>query len=124
MIGGLNTAVHYIVFLFLFRVSGFHYIVASAIGYCAGITNSYFFNRRWTFRSEETRKGVEFGKFTLVNVASIAVNLGVLRYCVGQLLMRPEIGQIVAIGFSMVTNFLGNKFWTFRKLKDRCCIGS
>lgn len=122
MIGGLNTAVHYLIFLVLFRFVGIYYIAASAIGYCAGITNSYFFNRRWTFRSEETRQGGEFGKFTLVNVASVAVNLWVLQYCVGQLMMRPEFGQIGAIGFSMVTNFIGNKFWTFRKMKEKYCV--
>jgi putative flippase GtrA len=122
MVGVLNTAVQYLLFLFLYRVAGMNYIVASAIGYCAGITNSYLWNRVWTFHSEESRKGLEFGKFILVNAVSMAVNLGILRYSVKHLEMRPEIGQIIAIAFSMAANFIGNKFWTFRKMKARYCI--
>jgi putative flippase GtrA len=113
MIGLVNTGIHYGVFLLLFRPFGFHYLLASSIGYCAGLINSFILNKRLTFRTMGTRTDIEFAKFVLVNVLALATNLGALKVFVSLIHLIPEVGQVFAIGFSIVINFLGNKIWTF-----------
>ena len=114
-VGVLNTAVQYSVFYGLLHVIRINYLMASAVGYCVGLTNSYMFNRKWTFSGfNSPNMDIEFIKFVTVNVAALAINLGSLRCCVSILHLRPEIGQIIAIPLSTTVNFLGNKFWTFR----------
>ena len=115
-IGFLNTMIHYGVFLLLFRLAGVHYLLASSIGYCAGLINSFILNKTLTFRTKGTRTGIEFVKFVLVNVLALGANLLVLKFSVLFLDLIPELGQIFAIGFSIVINFLGNKIWTFRPI--------
>ena len=113
LIGFLNTSLHYGIFFILLRFQGIHYLVASTIGYCVGMINSFILNKKWTFRTTEVRKDIEFVKFVLVNLAALLVNIGSLKYFVCIVDIRPEFGQIFGISLSMTTNFLGNKFWTF-----------
>jgi putative flippase GtrA len=84
------------------------------IGYCAGVINSYILNKLWTFQTKGTRKDVEFAKFAVINVFSLSINVGAIKFFVALVGMRPELGQVIAIGFALVVNFLGNKLWTFR----------
>ena len=113
LIGVLNTLIHYAIFIFLYRIINMNYIVASGVGYFIGMANSYFMNRRWTFLSSNYIPP-EFTKFILVNVCSMSTNLIILKVTVTNIGLIPEIGQIVAIIFSIGVNFFGNKYWTFR----------
>jgi putative flippase GtrA len=88
-------------------------MVASGIGYMAGLLNSYIVNRRWTFGSNQ-KKITEFSKFLMVNLVALTTNLVTLNISFVSFHIRPEIGQIIAICFSTGVNFTGNKYWTFR----------
>ena len=114
VVGGLNTAIHYGVFLALFRFLGVHYLLSSTVGYCCGIVNSFVWNKLWTFQVRGTRKDIEFAKFVAVNLVSLLINLGSLKIFVTNFGIQPEIGQVFAIGLAIMVNFLGNKLWTFR----------
>jgi putative flippase GtrA len=116
LVGVLNTGIHYATFYVLFAFFGVHYLYASVIGYLAGLINSYFLNRGWTFQAGAKKKSLEFTQFVLVNLIALGVNLAVLELFVGFGGIRPEVAQIFAILFSLTANFLGNKFWTFRSV--------
>lgn len=119
LIGLLNTGIHYSIFLFLYRVFGVYYLAASVVGYCAGLINSYIMNKKWTFRTTGVRVHIEFVKFIMVNLISLFVNLAALKYAVDHIGIIPEVGQIIAIVFSTIVNFLGNKLWTFHQMNKR-----
>lgn len=115
LIGLLNTAVHYCVFLLLFRGVGVPMLLASAIGYASGVANSYFMNRRWTFRIAAPPSKIEFLRFALVNLISLSVNLAALEFLTSVIGVTPEVGQIAAIAASLVVNFIGNKKWALAR---------
>lgn len=114
LIGLLNTLVHYLTFIILFKLAGIHMLVASSIGYMLGIINSFFLNRKWTFQVKGNNWRVEAFKFFVVNAFSLAINLLLLETLVKYLYLRPELSQILAIAGSLVVNFWGNKMWTFK----------
>ncbi len=118
LVGVLNTAIHYAVFYGLLNLAGIHYLVASTIGYLAGLTNSYLLNRSWTFKSRQDNRASEMAKFFLVNVFSLGANLVALKTGVSLMGLSPEIAQLFAIVFSLVVNFAGNRFWTFRDARS------
>jgi putative flippase GtrA len=115
LVGLLNTAIHYGVFFCLYRFMGVHHLIASGIGFCFAVTNSYLINKYWTFKSRASDVRREFTKFLIVNLLSLSVNLASMAILVELLSIHPPIAQFVAIGFTLLVNFLGNKFWTFRK---------
>ena len=113
-VGVVNTAVHFGVFMLLLRVFDVPVLAASTVGYAAGVANSYFMNRLWTFAVTTRVNGLEFGRFVLVNLVALALNLVVLQYLTTVIGLSPEVSQVLAIGVSLVANFAGNKWWAFR----------
>ncbi|MBB6091636.1 putative flippase GtrA [Povalibacter uvarum] len=118
LIGVINTAVHFVVFVLLLRVFGVPMLAASAIGYCAGVANSYVMNRLWTFKVTTRANSKEFLRFAAVNVVSLGINLLVLKYLTESAGLGPEVAQIGAIGASLVANFAGNKWWAFAGARE------
>lgn len=113
VVGVLNSAIQYLVFLFLYSFTGTQYLIASIIGYVAGMTNSYILNRRWTFGSRNQKRLTELSRFVAVNLISLGVNLGLLFLLVSIGNMAPQLAQVVAIVGSTLVNFVLNKLWTF-----------
>lgn len=118
LVGVLNTLVHYLVFLLLFRLVGVPMMAASAIGYMTGVLNSFFVNRKWTFKVSGDSSGSELVKFFTVNVVSLGVNLAALYVVSTWLGVLPEIAQVMAIFCTLVVNFSGNKWWTFKSVAN------
>lgn len=114
MVGVANTAVHYCVFLLLLHAFSVPALIASGIGYCAGVANSYVLNKTFTFRQSGAANGVEFARFALINGVSLGINLGVMKLVLTTTTLRPEFAQIVAIGASLLANFAGSRWWVFR----------
>ncbi len=115
LVGVVNSAIQYSVFLVLFRAVSTPMLLASSIGYLCGVINSYFMNRRWTFKMAHKGHGLEFGRFCVVNGLALAANLLSLKMLVEIGGLAPEIAQVLAIGISVLVNFTGNKWWTFKK---------
>ena len=118
VVGVLNSAIQYVVFLFLYSFTGTQYLLASIIGYIAGMTNSYVLNRRWTFRSRNQKRLSELSRFVIVNLISLGVNLGLLFLLVSSGVMVPQWAQVLAIVGSTLVNFVLNKVWTFAHSND------
>ena len=66
------------------------------------------------FKMKNKRNVPEAARFLITNIVALAVNLLLMKIFVETLSIIPEVSQVLAIFGSMVTNFLGNKFWTFR----------
>jgi len=115
LVGVLNSAIQYLIFLFLYSLIGTQYLLASIIGYIAGMINSYILNRRWTFGSRSQKLLTELGRFVAVNLISLGVNLGLLFLLVSTGVMAPQWAQVLAIAGSTLVNFVLNKFWTFAR---------
>ena len=76
LIGLLNTAIHYGIFIALYEFFGAYHLFASGIGFCFAVTNSYVINKHWTFKSKGSDVRQEFIKFLIVNLISLSINLG------------------------------------------------
>jgi putative flippase GtrA len=114
IVGCLNTGISYFIFLALYKIFDVHYLAASVLAYSGGLLNSFILNKKWTFGAEGSLIQVQFVKFILVNSIALILNLVTLKLLVEDIGMIPEIAQIVAIGFSTMANFVGNKVWTFQ----------
>ena len=114
LVGLLNTAIHYGIFYVTYEYMGLYHLLASTIGFCFAVTNSYLINKHWTFKTRGANVHHEFAKFIIVNLVTLSINLGSMAILVEQCGMDPRIAQLASIGLTLSINFLGNKFWTFR----------
>lgn len=126
IVGGLNTFLDFAVFNFLIASSG----IAAGLGldffkgisFLVAVTNSYFWNKYWTFESK-TKKELEFIQFVVIGAIGLFLNIGALSLIVNSIgapgavspTLWANIGALVATAASLMWNFLGYKFIVFRK---------
>ncbi len=88
--GLLNSCLSYSVFFALYRLVGVHYVPASALGYSAGIVNSFLLNRAYTFKATGPVQPMVF-RFALVTAYGIGTNLTSLHLLVTVFRLAPEV---------------------------------
>ncbi|PJE58155.1 MAG: hypothetical protein COU81_02185 [Candidatus Portnoybacteria bacterium CG10_big_fil_rev_8_21_14_0_10_36_7] len=128
-VGLLNTFLDIGVFnvlILLLNISqeDYRFSYFKSISFLTASTNSYFWNRYWSF-SEKRANGVdkkaEFAKFITVSVIVFIVNLGISTYIFKVFspswLSTKEwatVSAIFGVIFSMIANFVGYKFIVFK----------
>lgn len=126
-IGLMNTAIGLGTTLSCLHFFGIDYFMANLIGYTLGLINSYFMNRRFTFKNKE-KISQTLWKFLVVFVFSYfsgvfggKLSAFFLEFVFSQKIFDffsfDTIASILGIGFYTLVNYLGNLFFTFRKIE-------
>ncbi|MDD5489340.1 MAG: GtrA family protein [Candidatus Moranbacteria bacterium] len=104
--------------------SGSFYTIFKIISFTFAVTNSYIWNKIWTFKKTDTKEtGKEFGQFLMISVIGLILNAviaSVLVNVVGPLggikvKTWASVSAAVASICVMAWNFIGYKFWVFKK---------
>ena len=114
VVGFFSTIFNYIVFLTFFSTI-FNYLLSSSIGYIAGLISGFIFNKKWTFQFRDQTNSTEVIKYIIVYFLSLVLSLYVLNILVDNMEIDARIANIFVIILTTVTNFLGLKFYVFRK---------
>ncbi|TSC74795.1 MAG: family 2 glycosyl transferase [Parcubacteria group bacterium Gr01-1014_30] len=128
LVGALNTLLDLGVLNFLMWSSGVYtgvfFVLFKGTSFLAAATNSYFWNKHWTF---ERRNGVfterEYVKFLTIAAVGLLVNVGtagIVVDVIGPQFGVPEqlwanVGAFIAAFASFIWNFIGSKFMVFKK---------
>ncbi|MBU4298691.1 GtrA family protein [Patescibacteria group bacterium] len=128
LVGALNTFIDMGVLNILIWISGIAsgvwYSIFKGISFLIATTNSYLWNKHWTF---EKRKEVfapgEFSKFLILTTIGFSINVGIASFVVNvigpQLGLGAKIwanvGAFTAVLVAWFWNFLGAKFIVFKK---------
>ena len=116
-VGILNTALTYVVFFVLVKLN-VHYQIANAVGFVVGVLNSYYWNNRFVFKTQEGKKRNHFKALlktfaaygiTGLVLQSILLWLFVEHFCIDSLL-----AQLMSLSITVPLNFLLNKYWSFK----------
>ncbi len=75
---------------------------------------SYLVNRRWTFHAKDQGL-MPLIRFAVVNAASLGLGLLLLRLFTG-LGAGHILAYLLSLPFTIMTNFLGYRFWSFRAI--------
>lgn len=110
IVGASNTAVDLIVFFSLWFV-GVPSLSAQVLSYSAGMINSFFWNRSWTFQAKGRVEAGEVLRFLIVNIAGLSISAALLSISSGQPLF---ISKMIATFAGMAVTFIGSRFWVFR----------
>lgn len=120
LVGLLNTGLDLVLYTILTRSLSFFDttpVAAKIISYSAGIINSYFLNRCWTFRSRVSLRD-SLPLFCVVNCTGLGINALVLHALL-QLLNAPEWASLsAATASSLLWNFSISKIIIFDKKKE------
>ena len=103
--------------------SGVNIIWLNVISTSIAISNSYVWNRNWTFRDREPMTFSGFATFVVVTIGGIAINSAIVFGVVSSIPIsgvltgtrRLAIAKLLATTVSLFWNFLGYKLVVFRK---------
>ena len=116
---GVFALVSYIISLLTPNSDAFIYIlIANGISLFAWVTNSYFINRKWTFRQIHAPNLTEATKFYFVNSLSFFVSTGIIYLLCHfvfpeNMIFQKVIAKICAAPIVISINFLGSKHFAF-----------
>jgi putative flippase GtrA len=95
---------------------------AKTISFVTATVVAFFLNKFWTFKQTEHSwpEMFKFGALYSVSlIANVAVNrtaLYLIQYHITQLLgVDYQLSWLLATGTSTVLNYIGQKFWVFKK---------
>ena len=115
-VGFIGTLLNLAVLFTFTEFFGLYYIFSALIAFIVADTNNFILNKVFTFRERLRHKTAhKFGKFVLVSIAAICVNLTFLYIFTEFFGLYYIFSEIAAICIAMSINFTGNRKWTFRK---------
>jgi putative flippase GtrA len=114
IVGASGTVVDFsITYLFKEKIK-IHKYGANGLGFLAGASSNYFFNRIWTFQSQNPNIASEY--FTFLGLASVGllINTALLYLFETKLKLNFYKAKFLAILGTMFWNFLSNYFFNFK----------
>ncbi|MFH1635825.1 MAG: GtrA family protein [Chloroflexota bacterium] len=114
-VGVLNTLIDAGAYFALTRWMGLgaFLVLAKGIAYAVGMTNSFFWNRNWTFESQTGLWRAAI-LFTLTHIVALVINAGTMALSLN-VLHTPELAALgLATVASFGWNFVLNKWVVFK----------
>ncbi len=134
-IGAMNTGVDLVVLNIETITTGIKdgagYGIQKGVSFLVAVTFSYFLNKHWTFQDKSKKdEGRKFSQFLFVSVIGMLINVSVatitvtylkepinefvsLKFLTDQLWV--SIGGLAGTAVGLFWNFIGYKFWVFKK---------
>ena len=127
VIGIMNTVINFAILNILssiFNVTKGEKVIWIAIAaFVIATINSYFFNKRWTFKDHASDEGQKFTGFLIVSIIGAGINSGTVylitthidpMFGLSQQLWL-NVAALGATGISLIWNFIGYKIFVFKK---------
>ena len=106
----------------MFLLEGLGYWPSTAIAYVAGAVMSFFLNRHFTFRSEETflRSAVKFAiNVAVCYVIAYALAQPIAEWVLGRTAISPlwqeRLTKLGRMALYAILNYFGQRFFAFHK---------
>ncbi len=87
--------------------------IANAVGFTIAASSNYYFNRIWTFHSNNPEIAIEYGRFLLISLIGLLINTLVLWLLVSRAKFNFYFAKLFAIGVVTIWNFVINLNYTF-----------
>jgi putative flippase GtrA len=111
--GALAATVHLGALTLLVELGDHPPVVATVVGFIAGLGVSYGLQRSWVF-DHRGRHLVQLPRFLTVTAAAFAVNVAVVHVGVTVLEVHYAATQFAALTLVPINNYVLNSLWTFR----------
>lgn len=125
LVGLVNTGVDWLVFFLLTKIDWFsidkiHEAGAKGLAFMVAVSNSYIWNRIWTFQSQSKNITQEYLKFFFVSLGGLVINT-MAFYLTRQYIFNSDglTDKIIPLIFASVSgtfwNFFVSRKWAFRQ---------
>ncbi|MFA5127117.1 MAG: GtrA family protein [Patescibacteria group bacterium] len=111
---GLTAAIFdFGILIFLTELAHVFYLLSATISFIVSALVNYYLNRFWTFRSRGSQVR-QIPIFFVVATIGLGLNNLILWLGVEWVHMYYVVAKVLATAVVMVSNYLGNKYFTFK----------
>ena len=117
--GGLSAVVDFGLLVVLMNLAGLDHTPAKALSFVAGTTTAYLINRRWTFRSDGSKR--KFAAVMLLYGLTFVLQVGLFAVLYPWILQASAsqtvaqvVGFVIAQGVATTVNFVVQRHLIFR----------
>ncbi len=89
--------------------------VANSIGFIIAASSNYFFNRTWTFRSQNPEIAREYTEFFVISLVGLGLANLIVWLVHGKGKQNFYLSKLFAIGVVTLWNFFANYYITFSR---------
>ena len=115
LVGGLAFLVDYATLLSLVDLAGWHYGVATAVGFAAGLLTNYLLSIKWVFNSRTLgSRRAEFIVFALIGALGLLLTELMMWTGVDLLSIDYRVAKLFAVATVLFWNFTARKLLLFR----------
>ena len=128
LVGASGTIIDVAGYTWLIHAFGLNLFAAATLSFSTAVVNNYTWNKLWTYHDSEEQVTRQFGKFLVVSLLGLALNLTFLwifTQMIASALRQADpaalpawanvLVKLGASGMVLIYNFLANTFWTFRR---------
>ena len=114
IIGSSSAVLDYSIFILLTSLTGIHYLFANCVSVTCGLTNSFYFNRKYNFKvtDKTVRRAIMFYS---VGFLGLALSSGLLYLFYQIVGLSQPVSKFLAIILEVGLQFLINSLVTFKK---------
>jgi len=116
LVGVVATVINLAFLYFFTEFFGIYYMISAVFAFFIADISKYVLNKTWTFyeRLKDNFFRI-YCKFLLISLIALGINLLFLYLFTEIVGIYYLYSQVLAVVISLWINFLGSKFWTFRK---------
>lgn len=115
-VGLLNTLIDFAVFTLLHSLGMFN-TPAQIISYSAGTANSFFWNKKVTFRDRAAGKEgfdrLQLVKFIVLNLVVLGISVLLMHLLTDSFGIQVLIAKVLVTFVTVIINFFGSRMWVF-----------
>lgn len=113
LVGVIRTIIGLFIIFVPYNLWGVNYVLCNIVAYSAGLIIGFILHKKWVFKSKEDWNKEAIPYFITFGIGYI-INMILLILCAEKLMLDKNISQVIAICGFTTTNYILNKFWTFR----------
>ena len=120
-VGGVATLIDFVIFNLFAYILGSGFLmpqISRILGILISMVWNFTMNRNITFRVREEKIKYKLPKWIIVYGITALINLAIFSLVISQIgntLLGRNIAFVSGTAVSISLNFLGSKFWTFRR---------
>lgn len=116
IVGGVNTALTFVMFWVMVEVIHLHYFMSLSIAWVFGVAFNYSLNLVWSFKAARRPEfDARFVRYAVVYFSAFLLNTVLLSLAVEVAGMRPLLAQFFIMPVIVALNYLAVRFWALRQ---------
>jgi len=114
IVGVSNTLISLFIYYIFIFINKDLYLVGNSVGFVVSVLNSYYWNNRFVFKSENRNHIKALSKTFLSYGITFVLGTVILIIMVQVLMISEAIAPLFNLIITVPLNFVLNKFWAFK----------